>query len=176
MRNPRIPLASVAAAAALVVALAGCTDDSGNGSDDGDDAKASAKTTDVAAETTWPYQSTKGEAKVEVHELRVRGKLMQLTLTITAENPSAEGYDYENIYNLYGDISPSLVDASALKRYTVVADSDDSLLAPDPVNTDLYDGQPKDLSYTFAAPPKDVESLDLYVNEFPPVTDVPVVR
>ncbi|RCV56120.1 hypothetical protein DEF23_13115 [Marinitenerispora sediminis] len=166
----------------LAFLLAGCSgggapdDGGGDGQAAESTAEASGETTEVVAETVWPYQDREGEARVQVHALRVRGELAQLTLTVTAGR-GGDGQG-DNLYSLYGSVvtEPYLVDTANLTRYNVVRDSDGIAQAPDVVDTRLVFDQPVDLSYTFAAPPDDVTAMDLYVGAFPPVTDVPVVR
>ncbi|MFC7328451.1 hypothetical protein [Marinactinospora rubrisoli] len=179
----RSPVKAAAPPLLLALLLTGCA--TGNGGEpDGDGgtetaestADASAETTEVVAETAWPYQNRNGEAEVQIHALRVRGELMQLTATVTAEQTGDRSGD--SLYRLYGymGVQPYLVDTANLARYNVVRDSGGTLQAPDAGNTHLTYGEPRDLSFTFAAPPEDVTAMDLYVGELPPVTDVPVLR
>ncbi|MFC3996448.1 hypothetical protein ACFOVU_11005 [Nocardiopsis sediminis] len=176
----RSPLKAAAPALALVLLLAGCSGggDGGNGGGDEDGASpgTSAETTDVVAETTWPYQRRGGEAEAEIHALQVRGRLMQLTITVTAGDFGDEAT--QSLYDLWGTFGavPYLVDNANLTRHNVVYDSGTTLQGPNVVDTRLTPGEPRDLSYTFAAPPEDVETMDLYIGELPPITDVPVQR
>ncbi|MFC4563490.1 hypothetical protein ACFO4E_16615 [Nocardiopsis mangrovi] len=176
----RSPLKAAAPALALVFLLAGCSDGGGggNGGSEGESAspETSSGATEVVAEITWPYQKREGEAEAEVHALQVRGRLMLLTITVT---PGEFGDNRtESLYDLWGTFGavPHLVDNANLTRHNVVLDSDNTAQAPDVVDTSLTVGEPRELSYTFAAPPEDVEAMDLYISELPPVTDVPVLR
>jgi hypothetical protein len=177
----RTPLRTAAALAAVPLLLAGCTGGGDGGGDRGEaaagaSAEPSSGATEVVGETTLPYSGRDGEAVVEVHALRARGELVQLTLTFTAEG--GDDGATASLYDLWGSAgsSPYLVDTASLNRHDVVAPEGGSPLAPDVVGTSLSFGEPRSLSYTFAAPPENVASMDVYVGAAPPVTDVPVLR
>ncbi|WP_017622045.1 hypothetical protein [Nocardiopsis chromatogenes] len=174
-----------AAAPALVVALAlaGC---SGNNRDKdpedgggGEDAASASQisTDEVIAEGTFPYAEHKGEAKIEVNGLTVRGDLMQLDFTLTPGTPSSDADSSPSIFNQL-DASTSgshisLVDMENLLRYEVVRDEDGEYLQPH-VNTELTYDEPHVLTAFFAAPREETSAFDVYFYGFDPIMDVPV--
>ena len=78
--------------------------------------------TDVIAETTYPMATSDvdgGTITVGVHELRVDGQTMLLTLYFT---PEFDGDDALNLFQMHGysQLSPVLNDRANLKQYTVL--------------------------------------------------------
>lgn len=153
----------------------------GDGNDGGDDGRVeenpsvatTTEPTEVVAEAEWGYENEEGNAAVEVHALRIHGDLMDLHLTITGGEDT--GGSKETVQHLLGTPDPYLVDSANANRHRVIEDASGS-----PVNssryTDLPPGEPRDITFTFPAPPESVEVMDLYAYDEPPVRDVPVVR
>ncbi|MDA0564674.1 hypothetical protein LG943_10090 [Streptomonospora sp. S1-112] len=184
----RSPIRAAVPLLALAFLLSGCGlgggDGDGQGPADGAGGQensgggsASAETTEVVAETTWPYSHADGEAEVQIHALQVDGELMRLTVTITAGDDGSGGTE-ASMYDLWSSFGayPYLVDTVNLNQHEVVRAGNASSLGPDVVNTVLPFGEPRPVSYTYAAPPEGVETMDLHVAGLPPVTDVPVLR
>ncbi|MBV2364335.1 hypothetical protein ACFPZ0_21290 [Streptomonospora nanhaiensis] len=185
----RSPVRAVVPLMALAFLLSGCglgggegqeaADDTGGGQEDGGGGggSASTETTEVVAEDTWPYTVADGEAEVQIHALQVQGDLMHLTVTITAGD-TGDGQDGASMYDLWSSFGayPYLVDSVNLNRHEVVRAGNAHRLGPDVVETTLTFGEPREVSYTYAAPPEDVETMDLYAGSLPPVTGIPVQR
>src|SRR5699024_11417848 len=77
---------------------------------------------DVIAETTYPMAASDvdgGTITVGVHELKVDGQTMLLTLYFT---PEFDGDDALNLFQMHGysQLSPVLNDRANLKQYTVL--------------------------------------------------------
>jgi len=176
------------AAVALAIALTGCL------SFDKDEPKGGASTSGTGPErgavgnvataapgetivkATFDSPAAPG-AKVEIGvvELRVTGRLAQLTLSITPRVPGSED---TTVYYLTGSSEPnvSLIDTVNLKRYVVVKDTSGKLLQPDYIATRLTNGRPNVQTYMFAAPPENVRTVDMTFGQWPPFRDVPVTR
>lgn len=170
---------------ALVVALAlaGCSsnardkdpEDGGGGGADASPSQVS--TDDVIAEGTFPYNDHKGEVKIEVNGLTVRGDLMQLDYTLTPGTPSSDARKNPSIFDQLDASTQgshiSLVDMQNLLRYEVVRDEDGDHLQPS-VNTELTYDEPHVLTAFFAAPREETSAFDVYFYGFDPIMDVPV--
>lgn len=131
----------------------------------------------VTATLGAPPQAPSAEVEIAVMGLRVRGKLATLTVRMTPRIP-AGGPDDASPYELNGNegIDPSLIDPVNLKRYVVVEDSRGHEMATDDITTDLRNGEPGMLQFTFAAPPENVKAVDLQFGGWPTFRDVPVGR
>lgn len=166
-----------AVALIIVASLAGCSPGGENGgggeSGDGGTDGASTDVPEVVAETEWGYERDAGSAAVEVHALRAHDELMELTLTITAEDPP--DMRKETLTALFRSTSPYLVDTDNLNRHHVVEDTDGDEVRSDS-QTDLPPGEPRKVSFMYAVPPEGVDTMDLYATNAPPVTDIPVLR
>lgn len=117
-------------------------------------------------------------AKVDIAVLglKVTGKLAQLTLAIT---PHVVGEtDSPSVYDLNGGNRPeaALIDTVNLKRYVVVTDAAGNQLQPDYITVKLQNEQPNVQTYYFAAPPPNVQKMDLVFGRWLPFRDVPVSR
>ena len=175
---------AIPAAVALIVVLSGCVPFGRDGSATSDaqserGAVGSAATVGPGksiARATFDSPAAPG-AKVEIGivELRVTGRLAQLTLAIT---PRVPGSGSPTVYELTGGLDPnvSLVDNVNLKRYVVVKDSSGTLLQPDWIKVSLHNGQPNAQTYMFAAPPEAARSVDVVFGQWPPFRNVPVTR
>ncbi|WP_106397252.1 hypothetical protein [Actinocorallia populi] len=119
------------------------------------------------------FDGPKGEFGLAVVSLTARGRLANLTLTLT---PSYPGKDSVLAFIYFGGEPPevSLVDPVGLKRYLVVKDSAGNALGSGNENYNV--GRPNTLNYTFAAPPEDVATVDVQFDDYPPFRNVPISR
>jgi hypothetical protein len=190
LRRWTIGLAAVAA-----LALAGCGGDdaktvtvgaSGGGTSqasadegDSDGGGGSVDTSDaLATKTVRGVGSKDGTVEIAIVGLKVEDRLMRLTLAFSPKYPSVTPGETISLYDMNGN-SPlyvTLVDPVNLKRYIVVKDSSGSDLAADNVSTDTPSGGTVSASYTFAAPPADVDKIDVTVGEWPTFSDVAIQR
>ncbi|WP_143590294.1 hypothetical protein [Thermoactinospora rubra] len=146
------------------------------------DSDGRAVTTDpatVLAKATYdsPFQE-QGKVDVAVHSLTRRGKLVDLVFSLTPRLPSGVEPKERKVspYDIVGDKSfeVTLIDTVNLKRHMVVKDSAGKELKPDDVWTNILVGQQLVMTYTFAAPPENVTSMDVHVSDWAPFRDVPV--
>lgn len=178
------PIRRAALAAATVVtlvpAVSGCL-----GTDD--DAKASqpasksgitvANSAKVLAKATFPSSMAPGATvDVALNELKVDGRLARLSVTMTPHARGATERPTPYRLNNGSGLGTSLIDTVNLKRYVVVKDSSGQSLQSDDVTTNLTNDQPGMLSYTFAAPPQDVDQVDVQLGSWPVFQHVPVAR
>jgi hypothetical protein len=115
---------------------------------------------------------------IAVNELSVHGELATLRVTYSVHDPEAEPDASFSLYDL-NDQQPlyvSLIDPVNLKRYNVVADSDSHKLQSGEVETKVPLDDSTDAQYTFAAPPADVEEIDVAIGDWPTFRDVPIQR
>jgi len=138
---------------------------------------ATVDTTKVLAKATYdaPF-APKGTVDIAVHGLKRRGKLLDLTISVTPHNPENTGDGKINLFGLMGNQSlyVTLIDTVNLKRHLVVKDADGDALEPFSVNVQTMLDQQTVLNYTFAAPPENVTKMDVHVGDWAPFTDVPV--
>ncbi|WP_067477038.1 hypothetical protein [Actinomadura hibisca] len=184
--------ATLATALLLTAALTGCSvlggDSSsgdgggGGGAGPGKAANAVGKGEPKVADPAKPLVkittgSAKGPVELAVVSLSARGRLAHLTLSLTLRG-STEGINggSENLYGVNGGNFPavSLLDAVNLKRYVVVKDSADREVGSG--NPTFTPNQPSTLSYTFAAPPENVQAVDVQFGYFPIFRNVPIER
>ncbi|PSL00185.1 hypothetical protein CLV63_102312 [Murinocardiopsis flavida] len=171
----RRPIASFAAAAALGLALTGCSGGMlGGGSEPEADPGTAVKADEVVGKGTWPYWSDTGKVTWEINEMRRRGKLLQVTMQVTPGTPKSDAVDSPSLYDLFGTFDIYLVDTKNMRRHTIVTDESGVELAPNRVDTGAPYDKPTTLTYTFAAPEKNVRAMDVYIADFPPILDVPV--
>jgi hypothetical protein len=175
---------AASAAVVLAIGLTGCIslgedEPGGGGARPEPGVAANVATADPSkpiAKATFDSAAAPG-AKVEIGvvELRVTGKLAQLTLSITPRLPGGRS---PNVYELNGNSDPqvSLIDTVNLKRYVVVKDSSGKQLQPDYIFVRLRNGQPNVQTYMFAALPEGVRTVDLVFGQWPPFRNVPVTR
>lgn len=182
-------LGSGIVAAVAVASLTGCLGSFGGGSgsggeregatgEDGTQVAAAAPTANPdkpVVKATFDSPIAPG-AKVDIAvlELKVTGKLAQLTLAIT---PHVVGGDNDtNVYELNGSQGPdvALIDTVNLKRYVVVKDSSGQELQPNYITTRLANERPNVQTYFFAAPP--VRNVDLVFGRWAPFRNVPISR
>jgi hypothetical protein len=176
------------AAVALVMALTGCLSlDQEEGAGDGrtnsappaqgavGNAATAGPGKTIAAASFESPAAPGAKVEIGVVELRVTGRLAELTLSIT---PRVPGRDDTTVYDLTGSQEPnvSLIDTVNLKRYVVVKDSSGKPLQPDYIATRLLNGQASVQTYTFAAPPDGVRTVDMTYAQWPPFRDIPVTR
>ncbi|MEW2352541.1 hypothetical protein [Spirillospora sp. NPDC029432] len=179
--------------AALAVLLAGCSGlpggdgsgDSGNSDGSGGSGVESgggrpgvdATGKPVAAGTFDTPVAEGAKVEIAVMGLRVRGKLATLTMRLTPRLP-ATTEQTPNPYELNGrdGLDTALIDPVNLKRYVVVKDSAGNELQTDYITVDTRNNQPSLHTYTFAAPPENVKSLDLQYGSWPTFRNIPVER
>lgn len=130
---------------------------------------------------TFPGITTGGTVTVGFQGLQVRGQLAVLSLTWTPRVPggSVGNIDHWNISQMasgqsIGGGNVSLVDNQNLKRYVLVKDSnghvvgssgDDGDLTVNNPGQDATSGQTVPATYTYAAPPPNVTSIDVYADD-----------
>ena len=189
---------TVATVAALLFAggLTGCSgDDSSSGAERaGGSASQNAEATpnapakggepsvadagDPVAKGTFDSPIAPG-AKVDIAivSLRANGKLATLAAQVTPHVPPGAD-DKPTLYKLNGRADPdvSLIDPVNLKRYTVVKDSSRHELQTDTIITRLANEQPANFSFTFAAPPENVKTVDVQIGAWPTFRNVQVER
>lgn len=170
--------------AVMLVMATGCSSTGGDTAEGTEAAPAETKAPPAAPQTASvadpgkviqqaTFDGPKGKFELGVVGLTARGRLADLTLTLTPHYPGktsvlAVGY----FTGVYPEVT--LVDPVNLKRYLVVKDSSGKMLGAG--NESYNIDQPNTLSYTFAAPPEDVETLDVYFASFPPFRGVQVTR
>lgn len=161
-----------------MVLVAGC---SAGGTGDGPASKGAADAPQGEVSVADPgealtraaFDGPKGKFELAVVSLTAKGKLANLTLSLTPHYPGKTSV----LAFLYfsGDYPVvSLVDPVNLKRYLVVKDSAGNMLGSGNENYNV--DQPNTLNYTFAAPPENVSSVDVHFDDFPPFRNVPVSR
>jgi len=181
---PAVPVAVV-----LTVVLTGClslggderSGGGGTGTNEGQPERgavgniATADPRKTIAKATFDSVRGSGEKlEIGILELRVTGKLSELTLTLTPRSSSSLS---PNVYELNGsDPAVSLIDDVNLKRYVVVKDTSGKQLQPDYIYVRLRIGQPNVQTYYFSALPANVRTVDLVFGRWPPFRDVPVTR
>jgi len=119
-----------------------------------------------------------GTVTIAVQDLRVDDKLMNLDVVVTPEDPD-ESADHDiSLFDVNGEntLDVTLVDPVNLKRYLVVRDSDNTQLAPSDVGLEALNGGAMTGTWVFAAPPPDVQRLDVYFGEYAPLRGVQVQR
>jgi len=141
--------------------------------------------------TTYQALGPGGTVTVGFQGLQVRGQLAVLSLTWTPKVPggSIGNIDHWNVSQMISGQPASggnvtLVDGRNLKRYVIVQDSHGHLLGSNGDNGDLTinntgpdakSGQTVPGTYTYAAPPPNVTSIDVYADDHL-LFNVPVTR
>jgi len=121
----------------------------------------------------------KGTIMLGVSPVQVRGKLATVQLTFMPNLPEESADKSFSLFTLNGGNSVpamTLVDPVNLKRYAVVKDSNGKALEPEVTGVGARSGGSASGTYTFAAPPDGVMSVDVYFSDFPPFRDVQVTR
>jgi hypothetical protein len=113
-----------------------------------------------------------GNVEVGLLSLTARGKLAHLAMTLT---PDATVTGTVGVL-LFGrpDMYPSLIDPVNLKRYKVVRDSGGVVLGDG--NPSIRPGAATTINFTFAAPPENVQTVDVQYGDFPPFRNVQITR
>lgn len=134
--------------------------------------------TPARATATFPAPFAKGATvDVALHGLKRRGRLLDLTFSLTPHAPEGSGAREKlSPYRILGQNSfnVTLIDTVNVKRHVVVKDSEGKTLKPDDVFTTILLDQPGFLTYTFAAPPADVTHMDVHIADWTPFYDVAV--
>ena len=131
----------------------------------------------VRSQTLPVHDSKTGRVVLGISAVQVRGKLAVVDLSFAPTYPDKSSDASISLYGLNGNnlVTPHLIDTVNLKRYAVVQDSGGRELGSDEL-TKSVNGGTGTASYTFAAPPADVTSMDFAFGDFPPFHDVPVTR
>ncbi|KAB2385939.1 hypothetical protein [Actinomadura montaniterrae] len=118
-----------------------------------------------------------GKVEIAIMGLQVRGKLMVLTVRLTPHLPQGST-EKTNPYELNDEIplAPELIDTVNLRRYVVVKDNQEKEVESDDVTLPIHNEQAGVATYSFAAPPANVKSLDVHYGTWPTFTNVPVQR
>jgi hypothetical protein len=112
-------------------------------------------------------------ARIDIYSIKRQGRLAILTLSIT---PKTNSTDSVAQFTFMGNhfFSPSLVDPVNLREYEVVSSSKGSLSTGN-TSARSYSGQPMFVWAVFAAPPPNVQKVNLNLYSFlPTFMDVPV--
>ncbi|AEH11712.1 hypothetical protein FsymDg_4463 [Candidatus Protofrankia datiscae] len=122
--------------------------------------------------------STPGTVEVGLVGLKADGRLSTLTLLWTPRYTGAPREKEISVFDMFDGHSPAvtLVDSVNLKRYLVVQDSRNVELGASGPQTKTSNNTPVSASYTFAAPPADVRTIDVYADDRLLFDDVPVGR
>jgi len=122
---------------------------------------------DVLAETTYPMAASDvggGTITVGVHDLKVDGETMLLTLYFT---PEFDGEEPLNLFEMhgYGPLSPVLNDRANLKQYTVLDDDDSGEWATPvgPIGASADSGDTLVWWGYYAAPEDDIDTIAVSV-------------
>lgn len=127
---------------------------------------------------TFDSPAAKGATvDIAIMGLRAKGKLATLTVQLTPHLPATDKRRI-NAYVLNGEhrLGTSLIDPVNLKRYLVVEDSDHGKMETDDIFTNMTNDQAAPFSFTFAAPPENVKSIDVQIGSWPMFRDIPVER
>lgn len=133
--------------------------------------------------------STHPTAQLLIRGLTVRGRIATLRFTAVLrgwdyEEPKSPGGMPPSAPTLY-DINPGasdalpsaqLIDPVNLRRHRPLEDSEGEALAGMGYAGQSGDGQPIDASWMFAAPPADVDAMDVQIGSWPVFREVPVTR
>ncbi len=131
----------------------------------------------VRSQTLPVHDSKTGRVVLGVSAVQVRGKLAVVDLSFAPTYPDKSSDESISLFSMNGQngLRPYLIDTVNLKRYAVVKDSDGRVLGSDDLAR-AVNGGTGTASYTFAAPPADVTSMEFAFGDFPPFHDVPVSR
>ncbi|MBB4931463.1 hypothetical protein F4561_002283 [Lipingzhangella halophila] len=170
-----------ACATALVAVLSGCGltgGDDGDNSDGGDgeqngnvESGAPAEAEEVIGEADVTDEGT--EATIEINGFTERGDLLQMTYTITPTSGDSSSPTIRRLFSADAGENMYLVDTANLRRHTVVEDDSGNSLEPNPWDTGLTYDEPTTLTAFFASA-EDMEKVDVYLYDLPPILDVPV--
>jgi hypothetical protein len=124
--------------------------------------------------------------RIDVVRLRASGELVELELALTNEATAAAGgkkapnFQANSLFadgQGYDMSAVGLVDANRQKLYLPVFDSEDKCLCTGDLGaTEFAPGGTYTLAATFGGVPRDVDTLDVRIPQFPAVTGVRVER
>jgi hypothetical protein len=145
----------------------------GSGGSDAEGAPTPSRTTQFTA----PGRDA-GRIEVGFVGLVVDNRLAVLTLTLTPRYDRAPADPDISIFKMFGQHSPgvTLLDTADLKRYVVVRDSAGVGLEAAAATTRTRNNVPVSASYTFAAPPAGLSSIDVYVDDRLVFDDAAITR
>lgn len=173
---------AMAAALLLTAGLTGCSmlEDDSASSSGGDSAAEPGVDNDGEPVTKGTFNSpiaSGAKVDIAIMGIKVKGKLSTLTTRITPHVPPG-GDQSPSLYDLNGDEGPgtSLIDPVNLKRYVVVEDSSGDKMRTDYITTHIANDQPSTFWVTFAAPPENVETVDVQIGSWPTFRNIPVER
>lgn len=118
--------------------------------------------------------------RLTVFALRVQGRLMTLEMGLTPNNFPLPGPGVDPAVQVLaqqcGDEAfvVSLIDPVHLRRYSVVSDAAGNALAPNDLRAD--NGHTVVGDWVFAAPPRNVKTLNLQAGDFTTINNIPVQR
>ncbi len=134
----------------------------------------------VASRTTSFRAPGGGAGTIDVGfvGLKVDGRLATLTVVWTPRYASSPQNKEISVFDMFAAHSPAmtLVDSVNLRRYFVVQDSHNLELGANGPRTKTVNNTPVSASYTFAAPPVDVRTVDVYADDRLLFDDAPVGR
>lgn len=136
------------------------------------DVSKAAATTSVAFKD--PYSS--GKVKVAVLPLQRRGKLMILTVAFTPTIAAGSERSTASVFSVLSQhlFTPSLIDATNLKKYSVVKSGGVTLQTGE-TNVSAASGQPMYAWAAFAAPQDNVSALDVQISDaIPRFNSIPI--
>jgi hypothetical protein len=188
----RLPLA--VGAVALVLGATAC-----DGIGGGDDrSSSSAATTTSGGGASAPRDGSLDErtaiasrpasfddvsVRFDLISLRRSGNLATLRFTATNTTPGTSE-DTDKEWSIFSDLASGpneytvngvyLVDPAHSKRYPTATDSADDCVCSSTSGVDIVPTQSREFSATFAAPPQDVASVDVYVPGAGTFENVPV--
>jgi hypothetical protein len=122
---------------------------------------------------TGMEKDPEGTVKVDILGLKRKDKLLILTAAVTPTNSLAEP---QSLFRVLGSHSwsPTLVDTTNLKQYSVVRAKGGRLASGD-LSVKAGSGQPMFVYAVFAAPPADVTKINiLFADSIPALTDVTI--
>ena len=121
--------------------------------------------------------------RFDLLSLRRSGNLATLRFTATNTTPGTSD-DTDKEWSIFSDLAsgPSeysvngvyLVDPAHSKRYPTATDSADDCVCSQTSGVDIVPTQSREFSATFAAPPADVATVDVYVPGAGTIENVPV--
>jgi hypothetical protein len=204
MRTSRVVVVALCGVLGLA-GCGGGDDDGGDSAEDRADTPAATSSPEEAAEgaaTETPTPAAESETEdplasrtvksrtratttidITVNSLRVDGELAYLELSFTPHDTEPDTYSASEMSLIdhsgtggAAELLVSLVDPVNLKRYLVVNDSDDDALEPDLRATRTELDATAVSTHTFAAPPPDVNEIDVSVGDFTTFHDIPIER
>ena len=139
--------------------------------------------TSTGQHPTDPLDSTPVPLRIDVTGLERNGDLVELTFVMTNEaDPSTPGFEPYSVFSdprtgdgAYAISGTSLIDGEGQKAYLTVLDSEGTCLCTGGMSgVSIPGGGSMQMSATFGGLPESLESVDVSVPGFAPVTGVPI--